>query len=123
MYIKDAFFGVNKFNEPLTVEGDDAVYVLLVRLMLMVPGTSEINPDMGVGIVHNWRYCGYDDLPSLKLEIEKQISTYLPNLQGVNVTVGPSEDDDKEVLIDIEINSVLYSLKTDWVNNKINLVN
>lgn len=122
MYVKDAFFSVNKFNEPLTVEGVDAIYTLLIRLMLLTPGTSEINPNMGVGIVTKWRYCDYNDLPDLKSTIEDQISTYLPELQGVNVTVEPSSDDDKEVLIDIEVNSVLYTLKTDWVNNTLKLI-
>lgn len=119
--IKDTFFDVNKFNEPLEAKGTDAIFYLLVRLILLNPGTSEINPDMGVGIVTNWRYCDYEELPDLKNTIEDQISRYLPKLQGVEVSVSPSTEDDKEVLIDITVDDTLYTFKTDWVNNTLKL--
>lgn len=119
--IKDTFFDVNKFNEPLEAKGTDAIFYLLVRLILLNPGTSEINPDMGVGIVTKWRYCDYEELPDLKNTIEDQISRYLPKLQGVEVSVAPSTEDDKEVLIDITVDDTLYTFKTDWVNNTLKL--
>ena len=119
--IKDVFFDVNKFNEPLEAKGTDAIFYLIVRLLLLTPGTSEINPEMGVGIVTKWRYCDHGQLQELKNTIEDQISRYLPKLQGVKVNIEPSQEDMTEILIDIEANDVLYTFKTDWVNNTLKL--
>lgn len=119
--IKDVFFDVNKFNEPLEAKGTDAIFYLIVRLLLLTPGTSEINPEMGVGIVTKWRYCDHSQLQELKNTIEDQISRYLPKLQGVKVNIEPSQEDMTEILIDIEANDVLYTFKTDWVNNTLKL--
>ena len=121
MIIKDVFFDVNKFNEPLEVSGHDAIFYLIVRLMLMNPGTSEINPDMGVGLVTKWRYCDHSDIQRLKNNIEDQISRFLPKLQGVRVNIEPDKEDGTELLIDIEVNDVLYTFKTDWINNTLKL--
>lgn len=96
--------------------------MLLVRLMLLNPGTIQTHPDMGVGIVTKWRYCDIDQLVDLQLEISRQISTYLPSLRLTNVSL-KAKPNSKELIIEITANGVLYSLETDNENNTIKLAN
>lgn len=89
--------------------------------MLLEKGTVQSHPDMGVGIISRYRYSYIDKLNELQDDIQNQISTYLPDLQGVNVIIEASSND-QEILIKISVNDVLYTFKTDTPNNTINLL-
>ena len=47
MAFKEYLLSVNNFNEPAALEGKQAIGLLLVRLILMEPGTDPLHPDMG----------------------------------------------------------------------------
>lgn len=90
--------------------------------MLLTPGTIQTHPEMGVGIVTKWRYCDLEQLGDLQLEITRQISTYLPSIKLVDVTL-KAKPHSKELIIEIKANGILYILETDNENNTIRLAN
>lgn len=112
---------MDEFEQPKQLKGKDAICILLIRLLLLTPGTIQSRPTMGIGIVTRWRYSSIDEIPNLTKEIETQINTYLPKFQAVEVQV-TSNDFNKELLIDITIDGTLYSFTTDSPNNSIKLV-
>lgn len=122
LFIKEYLFTIDKFNKPKELDDNEATYMLLIRLMLLTPGTIQTHPDMGVGIVTKWRYCDVDQLGDLQLEITRQISTYLPTVKLVSVNV-KAKPKSKELIIEIKANNVLYSMETDNENNTIKLAN
>lgn len=95
--------------------------MLLIRLMLLTPGTIQSHPNMGVGIATKWRYCDVDRLNDLQTEITNQISTYLPKLRlsSVNLKV---KKNSKDLIIEIRADGVLYSYETDNENSTIRLL-
>lgn len=117
------FLSVNSYLAPTEVTDEQAIYVLLVRLILLEPGSSEINPDMGVGIYSKWRYCNADDIPQLQSSILDQISTYLPQLAGCTVNVSLDSENLSMYIIEIKISDKLYTLKIDTLNKTISLAN
>ena len=101
---REYLFSVNEFNEPAKVENKSAVALLLVRLIMMDPGSDPLHPDMGVGI-RKYRY-GLDNLDELQKRVEDQIQTYLPNFQNADVTLIRTPD--KVCNIEITINDTTY---------------
>ena len=83
-------FSLNKFNTPKIIKNKDAIYTLIVRLLLLEPGTIQSHPDMGVGIVSRYRYSFEGAAAQLKRDIDKQISQFLPELQGCEIVVNDS---------------------------------
>ena len=76
------FLGTNEFNRPTVYTDVDATYTLLIRLILLDPGTYPTHPKMGVGLVSRYRYAKESDLSQLGIDIEEQIATYLPNFSS-----------------------------------------
>ena len=101
----EVLLSLNSFGKPKTVNGNEAIYYLLTRLLLLEKGTIQSHPDMGVGLVSRYRYAFEDKYRDLQHDIQDQINTYLPELSGVQVTVSYS---DKSFVIDIAIDSILY---------------
>lgn len=101
---REYLFSVNEFNEPSKVEGKSAIGLLLVRLIMMDPGSDPLHPDMGVGI-RNYRH-GLDNLDDLRSRVESQIQTYLPTFQNADVTIIRTPD--KVCNIEITINDITY---------------
>lgn len=98
---------VNTFNEPTVLEGDKAVGTLLTRLLLLEPGTIQTHPAMGVGLVSKYRYCMEGEEYNLQVDFQKQIENYLPQFQGVKVTV---QQKDMSFIIAVQIDSKLFSI-------------
>lgn len=111
--MQEALLSVNKYDRPKVLKNENATSMLLLRLLLLTPGTIQSRPNMGVGIISRWRYTDMENIKDLESEIERQISKYLPNLIASKVTVNPSENRKGEILIDITINNVIYSFETD----------
>ncbi|MCM1219691.1 MAG: hypothetical protein NC548_34860 [Lachnospiraceae bacterium] len=101
---KEYVLSVDKFNTPMEVDGDDAVALLLMRLMLMEPYTNPLHPDMGVGLI-TYRYT-MDNAEALKKRIETQIDTYLPYFTDVSVTLIYCQD--HTVNVEIKIQNTVY---------------
>lgn len=101
---REYLFSVNEFNEPKKVENKSAIALLLVRLIMMDPGSDPLHPDMGVGI-RNYRYSA-DNLEDLRSRVQTQIETYLPEFQNANVAIIRTPD--KVCNIEISIDDITY---------------
>lgn len=101
---KEYVLSFNDFNEPGVLEGKRAIGLLLVRLILMDPGTDPLHPDMGVGI-RSYRFA-IGKLEQLRLSVEEQIATYLPEFQAASVAI--IECPDKTCNIEITIDDTVY---------------
>jgi hypothetical protein len=76
--VLEPLLSINNFNKPATVGGDYAVVLLILRLIIMEPGSSIFQPEMGIGIKTRYRHVLEDQLSELDTEIKDQISKYLP---------------------------------------------
>lgn len=108
--MREYVLGIDQFNMPKCVDNNDAVYLELIRLILLEKGTYNTHPDMGVGIVSRYRYSFTTDIEILKVDIENQIATYLPQFIPVDVVVSQN---DQITTIKITVDSVLYELIFD----------
>ena len=106
MAISEFSFSVDDFKSPKVYKDPKAVAVLLTRLLLLEPGTIQSHPEMGVGLYSNFMY-GMEGATasSLKSSIQKQITTYLPDFQSLNVSVVQKED---ILYITVEIDGYVY---------------
>ena len=82
---REYLFSVSKFNKPVIYDKKRAIGLLLIRLILLVPGSDPFRPDMGVGI-KNYRYA-MGKLDELKQRIQDQIETYLPCFNSANISI------------------------------------
>ena len=114
--IREYSLKVNDFNEPKMYEKQQALMLLLTRLILLEPGTFQSHPDMGVGLISNFRYRVDDGslVSDLKSRIQSQINTYLPFLDGVNVLV---EIHDKSFYVTIGIDDLIFGVLYDTQTN------
>ena len=101
---KEYLFSTNKYNEPVEVTGKSAIALLLVRLILLEPGSDPLHPDMGVGI-KEYRY-SLTQLQDLKKKIEEQIELFLPDFQSASVSIVASNS--KVCNIEISIDDTIY---------------
>ena len=77
--MKEYLLTTNVYKEPTVVEGSDAYGILLVRLLLLEPGTNPLHPGMGVGLGPKYRFISENDMPILQTLIQEQVNTYLPS--------------------------------------------
>lgn len=98
---------VNEFNKPEVLEQQQAIAMLLMRLILLNPGSDPLHPDMGVGII-NYRYA-MGKLEELKHRVSKQIATYLPCYPAGNVEIELVDDHLCDILITINDTVYRYS--------------
>lgn len=116
--VREYSMSVNDFNQPKVFERAKALMLLLTRLMILEPGTFQSHPDMGVGLISNYRY-SIDDgtlASNLQSRIKTQIDTYLPFLSGVDVSVSIEK---KMFLISIKIDTVIFGVLYDTETNSI----
>lgn len=95
---------VDNFKRPLVYKNQQAIAVLLTRLILLNPGSDPLHPDMGVGIT-NYRYI-LGKTEELEKRVKEQISTYLPCFSSSKVELKITED--KLCNIEITIDDVMY---------------
>lgn len=96
---------VDEFNRPGVVEGTEAIGVLLMRLILLNPGSDPLHPLMGVGI-ENYRYA-LNRLDELQQRILDQINVYLPEFTDVEIEMKPIEEN-KTCNIEITIENTVF---------------
>lgn len=95
---------VNKFKEPSVLTEKTAVGMLLMRLIMMDPGTDPLHPDMGVGI-RKYRY-SMDNASELTRRIESQIRTYLPYFADSTISLVYCPD--RTLNIEISMEDAVY---------------
>lgn len=108
--MKEYTLSMDPFQRPKVLDEKDATHTLIVRLILLEKGTYPTHPDMGVGIVSNYRFAFTEELEKLRTDILEQMSTYLPDIAATDVQVS---EDEKEVVIDITVDDTLYELIFD----------
>lgn len=115
--VKEYLLTVNKFNEPKELKGENAVAMILLRLILMEKGLIQSHPDMGVDIIRRYRYA-YEDtiLQTLADDIKNQINTYVPELSTVEVEVDTADD---ELLLAIKTPTNNYVFMTNFDQNTV----
>ena len=101
---REFLFSTNEYNEPEKVTGKSAIALLLVRLILLEPGSDPLRPEMGVGI-RDYRY-SLDQLKELKKKIEEQVEAFLPDYQDATVALIGTPD--KVCNIEIAIGDTVY---------------
>lgn len=108
--VREGVFSVNSFNEPNVYKNKEAIALLLLRLLILEPGTNNSHPEMGVGIVSKFRFTMEDNLDDLELKIKEQINTYLPEfiLQTIDLKL-----EDKVLYITIKVNDDYYGFTLD----------
>ena len=92
--------------------GDRAIAIQIVRLILMEPGVNPLFPGMGVGIVSLCVGKTEDDLEAISSVINNQISTYLPTCRFADVELEISDDTNHTLIINININGTIYVYDT-----------
>lgn len=107
-FAEEHLISVNEYQEPKVLKDHDAVYTLIVRLILLDPGKDKDRPDKGVGLISNYRYSFTEKLEELRTRIRDQIMTYLPDFISVDVSLkafGTS------LAIYVETDNITYGMK------------
>lgn len=106
---REYMISINAFERPEVKKNQQAICMLLLRLLLLEPGSDPLHPDMGVGIA-KYRY-GMNEIDSLRTKISEQISTYLPCFPASNVRIELTEDHLLNVYITINDTIYVYDSK------------
>lgn len=101
---REYLFSVDEFNRPVVMTKQKAIALILVRLILLDPGSNPLHPDMGVGI-RQYRYT-MNTLGKLRQRVEDQIETYLPMYRGAKVSLDITPD--KLCNIQIQVDDTMY---------------
>lgn len=84
--IKEPMMSFDKFLNPLTTATrEETATLLLIRLILLEPGTFQTHPDMGVGLISRYRFITEDQVPKLAVDIKNQVNKYLPQYSMVDI--------------------------------------
>lgn len=109
MSVTESLFSLNEYNKPKVLYEKDAIYTLIIRLLILEPGTVESHPDMGVGIVSKYRYAEDTECMDLKNNIYEQIQKYLPDFVGADIKV-TADKVTSLFNIEIEIDGTIFGI-------------
>ena len=110
MAITEFSFSVDDFQNPKIFKDAEAVSTLLVRLLLLEPGTIQSHPEAGCGLISKYRY-GVEGISSeLQSNFQNQIEAYLPQFQGAKISC---KEKDGVLMIAAEIDDTLYGIYYD----------
>ena len=116
MSISEFAFAVDDFQNPKVFKDGEAVCTLLVRLLLLEPGTIQSHPEMGVGLMSRYRFSIEGTASELQSDFQRQVDKYLPELQGVKINV---TEKDKQFLIAATFENVLYGVSFNTETSEI----
>lgn len=104
---KEYLLKVTPFSEPKIATGKEAIATMLSRIILLEPGTNPLHPTMGVGLVSKYRFLDSEDKKlRLMSDIRKQVETFIPEYQIIDVDL--EYNSDKTVDIKIIIDDTLF---------------
>ncbi len=107
---EEHLLSVNSYEEPKVLYDHNAIYTLIIRLLLLDPGKDPDRPDKGVGLLSLYRYSFESDIDALRLRVKDQIKTYLPDLISVDVNL---EVFGSTLGIYVKTENVTYGIKFD----------
>lgn len=119
--MREYLLTTNEYLEPKSIEGSDAYAVLIIRLLLMEPGTNPLHPDMGVGVGPRYRFILEDEISILEDRIRDQLQTYLPEEFNATTKVYMELKPSKFLIITITSNDTKYVFDTEASNVPIEL--
>ena len=102
---KEYMLSVDNLSKPKVLEGREAVATLLIRLLLLNPGSDPLHPEMGVGL-EDFRYC-VGRIDELENRVKEQMEMYLPEFSYADVQV-VEYTADKICNIEITIGDTVY---------------
>ena len=111
--VVDHVVSTNEFKRPVVLKNSMAIGSILLKLLLMDPGTNPLYPKMGVGLGHKYRFISADDIDIIKSDIENQINTYLPTDIAMQSSVILKIGDRKFLKVIIVIDGNSYSYDTE----------
>ncbi len=94
----EPLLSVDKYYKPLVAKGENYATLMLIRLILLEPGTFQTHPGMGVGLVSRFRYSTGVDMVKLAASIKEQIMTYLPQFTLTDVRCILGDEEDQKVI-------------------------
>ena len=103
---REYLFSTNEYNELVVIKEKSSIALLLVRLILLDPGSDPLHPDMGVGL-KDYRY-SLDQLNELKKWIEQQIDLFLPEFDSAIVALIGTPDRVCNIEITIDDTTYVY---------------
>ena len=119
--MKEHVLSLNDFNMPKVYDTNDANYILIIRLILLEPGTFPSHPKMGVGIKSRYRYNNDENfLMQLENDISNQINAYLPSLYMTNISLAEKNN---LLYIIIDTTDGSYALTYNEETNTLNAGN
>lgn len=104
--LREYMLDLDPFKKPKIIGNKEALATLLVRLILLEPGTNPLFPEMGVGLVSKYRFLQPGDDSDLKEDIRQQVTTYLPDAVMQDITF--TYNDDKTVNIEMIVNDMTF---------------
>lgn len=116
MSITEFCFSVDDFQDPKRYTNAEAIATLLVRLLILEPGTFQSHPEMGVGLYSRYAYSVEGRAIELKNDFMGQIEKYLPQFSGVHLEV---IEKDGVYYIGAEINNILFRIYYDIEHAKL----
>lgn len=86
--MQEPALSLNNFGMPKVYENTDAMYLNLIRLILLEKGKNQSHPDMGVDIRRRYRFNNDENvLQNLQRDIANQIERFIPELSVLDVSV------------------------------------
>lgn len=106
--LREYSLNVDKYNSPLVYKNFNALGVILMRLMLLEPGTITHSPRMGLGLISKYRYIQSDKARDLAQAIRDQIRDYLDSTAVTDVNVTFPNSGENIMVIDISVNQMQF---------------
>lgn len=104
--LKEYTLDVNTYGTPLDYKNFNALGTLIMRLILLEPGTITHSPKMGVGLISKYRYMQSDKLDAFVNEVKNQIKDYIDPTAVVDMDVNIT--DQNVMVMDLKINSAQF---------------
>ena len=82
---KEYMLSIDNLSRPKVLTDQDAIAQLLIRLLLLNPGSDPLHPDMGVGL-KDFRFC-IGRVRELEERVKDQMREYLPEFAFSEVRV------------------------------------
>ena len=117
--LKEYTLDVNAYGTPLDYKNFNALGTLIMRLILLEPGTITHSPKMGVGLISKYRYMQSDRDIELSQAIKDQIKDYLDNTVAVEVNIGFSKNGENIMIIDMTVDQ--YQFRYFYDRDKLTL--
>lgn len=119
--MQEYLFTTNNYKKPYVLKDNHSLALLLIRLLLTVPGTNPMHPELGVDVIGRYRYCNKSHLQNLKQEIRNQIECYLMEYQLAEVE--PTlENGVLKIAITIDDTIFLFTTGLETKQNEISLI-